>query len=53
LPGITADIATQQLKRSNALAAGGEIQYRYLYFNHMNLAEKSSFAVLVRAGFVS
>lgn len=26
-----------------------EIQYRYLYFNHMNLAQKSSFLVMVRA----
>ncbi len=48
LPGLAADIAAQQHKRTAALAAGGEIQYRFLYFNHMNLAEKTSFATLVR-----
>jgi len=25
-----------------------EIQYRYLYFNHMNLAQKSNFLIMVR-----
>eukprot|EP00041_Stephanoeca_diplocostata_P037057 m.1382265 g.1382265 ORF g.1382265 m.1382265 type:complete len:501 (-) comp24972_c1_seq12:3290-4792(-) len=36
-------IYEQQAKRNTAQT---EVQYKYLYFNHMNLAQKSSFMVL-------
>lgn len=40
---IDALIRVQQKKRAESAV---EIQYKYLYFNHMNLAQKSSFMTL-------
>jgi hypothetical protein len=40
---IDALIGAQQKKRTESAI---EIQYKYLYFNHMNLAQKSSFMTL-------
>lgn len=40
---IDALIKMQQKKRAESAV---EIQYKYLYFNHMNLAQKSSFMTL-------
>ena len=40
---IDALIRAQQKKRAESAV---EIQYKYLYFNHMNLAQKSSFMTL-------
>eukprot|EP00039_Didymoeca_costata_P020145 m.340234 g.340234 ORF g.340234 m.340234 type:complete len:460 (+) comp19187_c0_seq1:275-1654(+) len=40
-------IAEQLAKRASSVL---EIQYKYLYFNHMNLAQKSSFITLPKKG---
>eukprot|EP00051_Salpingoeca_urceolata_P028116 m.485073 g.485073 ORF g.485073 m.485073 type:complete len:490 (+) comp23651_c0_seq1:273-1742(+) len=42
-------IAEQQAKRT-PMAASLDVQYRYLYFNYMNLAQKSSFLSMTRKG---
>lgn len=43
LQDIAREIDEQQHKRTSS---NPEVQYKYLYFNHMNLAQKSSFMTL-------
>ena len=43
LHSINSNITDQQQKRTSVHP---EVQYKYLYFNHMNLAQKSSFMTL-------